>query len=518
VSAWASAPEGLLEPIIRNARDRGVCWVGMNGPELPAGISSAPQTFNDLGKRLGRGRTAERPVVCVQGLGFVGCAMAIAVAGARRSDSTPWFNVVGVDQPTAAGRERAEQVNRGELPLTALDPDLREALKLANHEGNLIATTEPGSYALADVTVVDINLDVDRERRTIDFEPFRKAIKALGDWMRPGSLVLVETTVPPGTCRHLVMPTLRSGLQARGLPGDAILVAHSYERIMPGREYLRSIVELPRVYAADEELAALACRSFLEKVIHPERSRLTRLKSTIASETSKIVENSYRAVNIAFIDEWSRFAEAVGVDLYEVVDAIRTRPTHANIRRPGLGVGGYCLTKDPLMGEVAARQLFDLKVSEFPFSRLAVKVNEEMPLRSVERLAYALGGSLAGREILVLGVSYRADIGDTRWSPSETLVRGIWERSGTVRAHDPLVRFWPELKMGIERALPTASGADAVVFAVDHEEYKQLDLRSWLGPCRPVLFDASRVLSPGQRKEALSLGCRIWAPGDGVVY
>jgi UDP-N-acetyl-D-glucosamine dehydrogenase len=158
----------------------------------------------------------------------------------------------------------------------------------------------------------------------------------------------------------------------------------SYERVMPGRDYFRSIIDFWRVYAGSTPHAAEVCAAFLSKVIHVDRYPLTRLHSTTASETGKLLENSYRALNIAFIEEWGRFAEAVGVDLFEVIDAVRMRPTHSNMRQPGFGVGGYCLTKDPLLAGIAARDLFRRSDISFTFSQQAVGVNDRMPLRTLE--------------------------------------------------------------------------------------------------------------------------------------
>src|SRR5262249_19673396 len=150
--------------------------------------------------------------------------------------------------------------------------------------------------------------------------------------------------------------------------------------------------------------AADACEAFLSQIINVQAYPLTRLHSTTASETAKVLENSYRAINIAFIEEWGQFAEEVGIDLFEVIDAIRVRPTHNNIRQPGFGVGGYCLTKDPLFAAVAARDLFDREDLAFPFSSRAVEVNARMPLRTLDRVRNLLGGSLTGRRLLLLGV------------------------------------------------------------------------------------------------------------------
>jgi UDP-N-acetyl-D-glucosamine dehydrogenase len=477
----------------------------------------APASFADLSRSIGGEPAYERPVVCVQGLGFVGAAMAIAIASARRPDSTPCFNVVGVDLPSREGTAKVEAINAGRLPLATTDRKLARALADACARRNLVATTDDRAYALASVAVVDVPLDVVDSPRgpSVALDGFRSAIRTLGRRMSPGSLVVVETTVPPGTCERVVAPELASALAARGLPPDALLIAHSYERVMPGDAYLDSIVNFWRSYAGYTPDAAEACEAFLSQVVNVSQYPLTRLHSTTACETAKVLENSYRATTIAFMEEWGRFAEAVGVDLFEVISTIRRRPTHSNMRQPGFGVGGYCITKDPLLGAVAARDLFGLRDAEFPFSTLAVETNRRMPLATVEMLDAMLDGGLDGKRILLLGVSYRQEVADTRYSPAELFVRVASERGATVVCHDPLVRYWPELGLEVDTELPSPASADAVVFAVQHREYAQLDLREWLDDARPVMLDANAVLSSEQRGALRELGCRAGNIGRG---
>lgn len=459
-----------------------------------------------------------RQTVCVQGLGFVGVAMATAVANARDAAGDFLFDVIGVDLPSADGQAKVGAINAGRMPISSTDEELAAAFEIARREGALVATTDPRAYLLADITVVDIHLDVVSEqgRPTVKLENFRAAMTMLGAHMRPGSLVIVETTVPPGTSSLVAAPALAEALRRRGLPEDAILLAHSYERVMPGKEYYRSIVNYWRVYAGATPAAADACQAFLSSLINVERYPLTRLHSTVASETAKVLENSYRATNIAFIEEWARFAELVGVDLFEVVEAIRMRPTHANIRQPGFGVGGYCLTKDPLLAGIAARELFGVPDGDFPFSTRAVEVNRRMPLVTLEKVRNGLGGSLQGRTILLLGVSYRQDVGDTRHSPSETFLRAAEAEGARVICHDPLVNYWPELDRRLPAALPSAHEADAVVFAVPHREYQELDLAGWLGASRPFVLDAHNVLTASQRAALRGSGFKLASIGRGI--
>ena len=476
-------------------------------------------SFAKLARAAGHeAAVGDRPVVCVQGLGFVGSAMAIAVGDARYPDGAPRFNVAGLDLPTPDGLGKIEAMNAGRLAVAASDDALRIALAAASARGNLIATTDERAYQLASVTLVDLPLDVldAGGRPAVRLDGLRAAIRTLGGRMPPGSLVIVETTVPPGTTEKVVAPEIARALAERGLAPDAIHVAYSYERVMPGAGYLDSIVRFPRSYAGHTRAAAEACEAFLSAVIDVEEFPLTRLSSTTACETAKVLENSYRATLIAFMDEWGRFAEATGVDLFEVIGTIRRRPTHSNMRQPGFGVGGYCLTKDPLLGMVSARDLFGHEELDFPFSRLAVAVNRVMPLASIHRLEQLIRPrTIDGATIALMGVSYRQEVADTRFSPSETFVREARHRGATVHCHDPLVRHWRELQLAVMAELPSLRGVDAVVFAVPHAGYRELDVERWLDGARPAVLDSADVLLPDQRATFAALGCEVASIGRG---
>ena len=481
-------------------------------------------SFRDLLSTARQPEFVPRPVVCVQGLGFVGSAMAVALAGARAADGTPCFNVVGVDLDTARGRHAIEHLENGRFPFATTDQSLIATVAEAACVGNIATTCDPAAYGLAETIVVDVNLDLDfavegdadgADGPRLDLTEFRAAIRTLGQCMRPDALVVVETTVPPGTCTQVVAPEIEAALRARGLPADRFLLAHSYERVMPGANYLDSIVNYWRVYAGHTPAAADACAAFLSQLVHVDRFPLRRLASTTASETAKVLENSYRAVNIAFMEEWGRFAEAVGVDLFEVVEAIRQRPTHSNIRQPGFGVGGYCLPKDPLMAVVATRQIFDLDTLDFPFCRMAVSTNSAMPLVSLERIEAVLGGSLADKRLALMGISYRPDVSDTRYAPAGLFLREARNRGARVTLHDPLVTYWSELGCQVSQALPDPDELDAVIFATAHGVYREIVPEAWLKVARPAVLDANDVLTAAQRLAFQKTGCRVVCIGRG---
>ena len=163
------------------------------------------------------------------------------------------------------------------------------------------------------------------------------AIESIAKHIKKGALIIVETTVPPGTCEKVIVPKLEEILAKRKLSLDDIFLAHSYERVMPGDDYLNSIINFWRVFSGMNKESSDLCEDFLSKIINIDQYPLTRLSSMTSSETAKVLENTYRAVNIALIDEWTKYAELVGIDIFEIVDAIRKRPTHSNMMYPGIG-------------------------------------------------------------------------------------------------------------------------------------------------------------------------------------
>ena len=339
----------------------------------------------------------------------------------------------------------------------------------------------------------------------MDLELFKAAMHTLGRQIKQGTLVIVETTVPPGTCEKIVYPIISEEFSKRNIDQREIFIAHSYERVMSGENYFDSIVNFWRVYSGINEDSADKCQEFLESVISTEHYPLTRLEKTTATEIAKVLENSYRAATIAFMEEWGRFAEAVHVDLFEVIEAIRMRPTHSNMRQPGFGVGGYCLTKDPYFAPLAAKEIFGLENMDFQFSTQAVRTNNAMPLVSLDKVESLLGGNLKGKKLLILGVSYRQDVGDTRYSPTEIFVKEAKNRGAEITCHDPLVSCWNEMNMQVLTEIPVFHEYDAVVFTVQHKLYTTLDFRALSLKDGLLIFDANCVLNKKQRSDIKQL-------------
>lgn len=478
--------------------------------------SDAALRANNEGKTLEKflANHAGMPVVVVQGLGFVGAVMALVCASVQADSGKPRYAVVGVDLPNEAGLAKTRAINGGHFPVEAADPAIPELFSRVSAQGNLYTTCETSAYSHADVIIVDINLDVQKHSAGegelqdygVDINPLRQAIKTIAGQCREDVLVLVETTVPPGSCEKVVAPLLREGLAQRGLDTASIRVGHSYERVMPGPDYIDSIINFYRVYSGVDEASATRTETFLRTVINTSEYPLTRLQTTAASEMAKILENSYRASNIAFIEEWSRFAEEAGVNLFEVVEAIRMRPTHRNLMYPGIGVGGYCLTKDPLLASWARREFFDSDYG-LEHSVRCVEMNDRTPYQVLGLLLSFLPCAVASARVLLLGVSYRGEVGDTRYTPVEPVYRGLLNNGAAVTLHDPYVSEWQECGVAVSTQLPdvisdfeSSDGSrpcDAVVLCTGHREYRDNEaLQQWLQQSSGMLiYDTVGILS-----------------------
>jgi nucleotide sugar dehydrogenase len=469
-------------------------------------------------------RAAGRRIVVVQGLGFVGAAVAAVVAGARDPAGAPLHVVIGVDRPGADSYWKVVAINAGRPPIAAPDPELAELTADAVLGSRLFATTCDEAYEIADVIIVDVHLDAANRARGVgtDIEvglaSFRAAIETVGRGMRPDALVLIETTVPVGTCAEVAEPILREERRRRGIT-TPLKLAHAYERVMPGPRYVDSIRSYWRSYAGIDNASAHAAEEFLSTFIDTEVAPLWQLADTTSSELGKLLENSYRALNIAFMHEWTLLAESVGVNLFEVVDAIRVRKgTHDNMRYPGFGVGGYCLTKDSLLAQWGAEHLLGSDVN-LSMTLAALDINYRMPHHTLDLLDRATGNNLRGVTVSLLGVSYLADVGDTRNSPAEMLCDELLTAGAVVRAHDPYVDEWRERPhVPLVRDLDLAlRETHAIVMAVPHSEYRRLSPEQITAAVGhpAVLVDAQNVITDASARALREAGWRLIGVGKG---
>jgi UDP-N-acetyl-D-glucosamine dehydrogenase len=417
----------------------------------------------------------------------------------------------------------------------------------------LLATFTYDVLSLADVVVVDVQCDYHKEtfgdvkQGQADIAALESSLQIIGEKIKPDCMVLIETTVPPGTTEYIAYPIIKKAFQKRGLENGEPLLAHSFERVMPGRNYVASIRDFWRVCSGINDTARERVTKFLSDVINVDKFPLTVFDRPIESETCKIIENSYRATLLAFMDEWSVFSERNGVDLTKVIQAIKVRPTHSNIIFPGPGIGGYCLPKDGGLGVWAYSTLMGFEDDIFKITPLSININDTRGLRVVQLVRDALrnmGKIVAACKIAVLGASHRQDVGDTRYSGSEIVVRKLTEMGADVVTHDPYVKHWWELekqdtypapghslarffrnqeKLGESRMMEnldeTLKGADALVLAVGHQDYLSLDpdqIVSLAGKPLAVI-DCFGLLDDDTIRRYFELGCEVKGLGRGHV-
>ncbi|MDD5309613.1 MAG: UDP binding domain-containing protein [Deltaproteobacteria bacterium] len=501
-------------------------------------------------------RTEGKEIVVVMGVGFVGAVMAAIIADTvDRKTGRPTKLVVGCQRPSTRSYWKIPLLSRGESPVKAEDPEVDPMIaRCVNEKKTLVATYNSDCLALADCVVVDVQCDYKKRELgnmrsgEADMAALEATMRTIGEKVAPRCLTLIETTVAPGTTEFVAWPIMKKAFAARGIESEPLL-AHSFERVMPGREYVSSIRDFWRVCSGCNAGARDRVQKFLREVLNTEDFPLTVMDRPIESETTKIVENSYRAAILAFLNEWSLFAERNGVDLVKVINAIKMRPTHDNIIFPGPGIGGYCLPKDAGLGYWAYKHILGFEDGDtvFRMSPAAVDINDTRALHVAELTRDSLrnmGRYIAGADVLLCGASYRQDVGDTRYSGSELIVRKLTEMGADMRVHDPYVDHWYELEsqddypapgqswsrffrgqeglasIRVSHDLPASlAHAEAIILAVPHEHYLGLDpakVVEWAGAPLAVV-DCFGILSDADIRRYFELGCEVKALGRGHI-
>jgi UDP-N-acetyl-D-glucosamine dehydrogenase len=498
-------------------------------------------------------RSAGREVVVVIGLGFVGTVMAAVIADATGEDGKPTKFVIGFQRPSARSYWKICALNRGESPVTSEDPEVPILIgRCVREKKTLVATHAEEVLGLADVVVVDVQCDYVKsalgEVRSgaVDMAALEETFANIGRQVDPRALILIETTVAPGTTEQIAYPIIKQAFEKRSITAKPLL-AHSYERVMPGKNYVASVRDFWRVCSGINREARERVVKFLASVLNTRQFPLTVLDRPIESETAKIIENSYRATILAFMDEWSLFAERNGVDIKKVIEAIKVRPTHSNLMFPGPGIGGYCLPKDGGLGVWANRHILGWEDEPFRMTPLAIDINDTRALHVPQLVRDALrnmGEPVAAADVLVLGISYREDVGDTRYSGSEIIVRRLTEMGANVRVHDPYVSQWLEIESpdtypapgqskarffsrqaALEQLRPSGDlwaamkGVSAIVLAVRHTPYLALEPDAvFKAVGKPfAIVDCFLILDDAKIRRYLELGCEVKGMGRGHI-
>ncbi len=482
-------------------------------------------SFAEIARRSEQFRKNGASIVAVQGLGFVGSAVAAVIASARSPQGNPRHFVLGTDLATPHGYWKIAKINEAAVPIPSPDAELTELIELGvNKAGNLVATASSEAYALADTIVVDLPLDVTErfaesvEMIDVRLQPFERALVAIAERMKPDALILIETTVPIGVCENIALPLLRKVRESRGIT-TPVRLAHAYERVMPGPRYVDSIKRFWRTFSGIDDESTRLAREFLSTYIDTENFPLRELPNTASSELAKVLENSYRAVNIAFMYEWTLLAERIGINLFDVVESIRVRKgTHDNMRFPGFGIGGYCLTKDSLLAQWSATSLYKTDVT-LNMTLDALRINHAMPLHTLDLARELANGTFKDSHLVIAGVSYLAEVADTRNSPTEVVVDALVRSGDSFTVTDPYLTHWEERPYipVAESLADVARDARGIIFAVPHRAYKVLtatQIRK-LAPNLQYIVDAFDIIDDQTAAELHGNGIRVAGVGKG---
>ena len=434
--------------------------------------------------------------ISIIGMGYVGTAMATLIASSKLGNSYRYF-VNGIEQNNKNGIKISREINSGIIPIQTNDKNFKQKfLRATKKEKNFICSNSIKNIKGSKIVIVSINCDLKNKKNpNVNLNQFLNSIEEILLNIDKNSLLIIESTIPPGTCEKKIIPLIKKITKKRKMNNEDIKLAYTYERVMPGENYLNSIKNYWKVMSGINRKSTNECKKFLKSIINTKKFPLTILKNIRSCEFGKILENSYRSINIALIEEWSRFAESINIDIYEIIEAIRLRPTHSNIRHPGFGVGGYCLTKDPLFGVYAAKKIWKKKL-DFVFSRLAMKINDQMPLESLKKIKKIFNNNVKNKKILILGMSYKENVGDLRFSPSIYFAKKCVQLKPKVYWHDPFVKSIPVNNVTKVDSIKNLSGFDLVLFAVKHDLYNKLKFDIRLN--NTIFFDANYVLTKKQ--------------------
>jgi UDP-N-acetyl-D-glucosamine dehydrogenase len=413
-------------------------------------LSQDVSHFADLLPRM----VQRQALIGIIGLGYVGLPLALAAREAG-------FRVLGFDINPA----RVASINAGEQLISYISAEVMQA---ALQDGGLEATDDFARLSEPDVILICVPTPITKNRDP-DLSFVAATAEAIGKVLRPGQLVVLESTTWPGTTREVVQPVLeRNGLKV----GKEIFLAFSPEREDPGNANFTTKT-IPKVVGADDPQSRELAVKLYEQMI----SKVVSVSSAAAAEATKLTENIFRSINIALVNELKLVYDAMGVDVWEVIDAAATKPFGYLPFYPGPGLGGHCIPIDPFYLTWKAREYG----METRFIELAGQINTGMPRIVVDRLSEALNQAtskgLKGARVLLIGAAYKKNVDDTRESPSLVLMEMIEQRGATCDFHDPHIAAIPETREHADLAgrrsvsldPATVQSYDVVLVSTDHD-------------------------------------------------
>lgn len=401
----------------------------------------------------------------VIGLGYVGLPLALLA-------ESKGYSVVGVD----LSKEKLDRL-KAKQPIID-DAQANRLLK----KTNITFTDDFKKISDVDAAIICVPTPVDKDKNP-DISLVENAAIAAAKQLKLGCLLVVESTINPGVCDEIVIPAIEKNTNHK--IGKSLFVAHCPERINPGDPKWH-VGNINRVLGSDSEEGLDMAYSLYDKLIDAKVKKMGTLKE---AEACKVVENSFRDVNIAFVNELAMSFDKLGINVKNVIDGAATKPFAFMAHYPGIGVGGHCIPVDPYYLIEYARN----KGFEHKFLSLARSINESMPIYALdileERLIAKVGKTLKGSRIAVLGISYKADVADDRESPAYTVIKELLNRGAKVVAYDPYIPS----KSDTETLEEAIQGSDAAILITGHKQFLNLNPQVFSGLA--VFIDGRNIMA-----------------------
>ena len=377
--------------------------------------------------------------ICIIGLGYIGLPAAAMFA-------SNGYKVIGVD----INNKVIEALEKGKVIIE--EPYLKNIIEQELASSNLIASKEPQE---ADAFIIAVPTPLTKDKKA-DMGLVKKATESILPYLRKGNIVVLESTSPTGTVKNLIIPILKkSDLKI----GEELYVGYCPERVLPG-QILFELVNNNRIIGGIDRKSAEKIKKLYQTFVKGE----IYFTDTATAEMCKIVENTYRDVNIAFVNELSKICEDTGADIWEVIKLCNKHP-RINIHQPGPGVGGHCLAIDPWF-------IVEKNPDLARIIKLARETNDSMPQFIFEKIVNILKNIKDIKKVTILGITYKANIDDTRESPIINLIKLLEKQNYKISVVDPYVK---EFRDKVENVEEAAKGSDLLVLAVNHRDFKELD-------------------------------------------
>jgi len=410
--------------------------------------------------------------IVVVGMGYVGIPVAVAFSMAG-------FNVIGINR----SRKKVDQINKGISPIGGREPSLAPLLKKMVKARRLRASQDFKECVGAQAIIVAVQTPFNEEEERPDYSSLESAMNDIGANLSQGTIVVVESTISPGTIEGVVKPILesKSGLVA----GEGFYLGTCPERVRPGR-LLKNLIELDRVVGGYGEKSTKKMLSLYRFIV---KGNLYGV-DCLTAEVVKTVENAYRDAQIAFANEVAMICEALGVDVYKVRELVNKSP-YRNMHMPGAGVGGHCLPKDSLLLAYSVAGKYKPMML-----KVARDINDTMPLHLVNLVESSLSEikmPIRGARIAILGLAYVGNSDDTRNTPAGPILKELEKMGAEVRVQDPYVKMFQGKKVS-RRLREVLKGADCLVIVTDHDSYRKIGLKSIKNLMRtPIIIDGRNI-------------------------